>query len=68
MGASVIVWDIETVPELKGFAAANGYEGKLNADYSARPRNGWSLLRSRTGNAAPENFDLIDDVLNTFGA
>ena len=25
---SVIVWDIETVPDLKGFAAANGHVGK----------------------------------------
>ena len=25
---NVIVWDIETVPDLKGFAAANGHEGK----------------------------------------
>jgi hypothetical protein len=24
----VIVWDIETVPDIKGFAAANGHEGK----------------------------------------
>jgi predicted PolB exonuclease-like 3'-5' exonuclease len=28
MGGSVIVWDIETVPDLKGFAAANGHDGK----------------------------------------
>ena len=28
MADSVIVWDIETVPDLKGFAAANGLEGK----------------------------------------
>ena len=28
MSESVIVWDIETVPDLKGFAAANGHEGK----------------------------------------
>jgi hypothetical protein len=28
MGTSVIVWDIETVPDLKGFAAANGLDGK----------------------------------------
>jgi 3'-5' exonuclease len=28
MGASVIVWDIETVPDLKGFAVANGHDGK----------------------------------------
>jgi hypothetical protein len=26
--SSVIVWDIETVPDLKGFAAANGHEGR----------------------------------------
>jgi predicted PolB exonuclease-like 3'-5' exonuclease len=26
--SNVIVWDIETVPDLKGFAAANGHEGK----------------------------------------
>ena len=24
----VIVWDIETVPDLAGFAAANGHDGK----------------------------------------
>ena len=30
--ASVIAWDIETVPDLKGFAAANGHEGKSDAD------------------------------------
>jgi len=28
MSTSVIVWDIETVPDLKGFAAANGLGGK----------------------------------------
>ena len=26
--SNVIVWDIETVPDLKGFAAANGHAGK----------------------------------------
>jgi hypothetical protein len=25
---SVIVWDIETVPDIKGFSAANGHDGK----------------------------------------
>ena len=24
----LIVWDIETVPDLRGFAAANGHDGK----------------------------------------
>ena len=32
---SVIVWDIETVPDLKGFAAANGHEGKGDDDIRA---------------------------------
>jgi 3'-5' exonuclease len=26
--SNLIVWDIETVPDLKGFAAANGHDGK----------------------------------------
>jgi hypothetical protein len=26
--ASIIVWDIETVPDLKGFAAANGHDSR----------------------------------------
>jgi predicted PolB exonuclease-like 3'-5' exonuclease len=26
--SSVIVWDIETVPDIRGFAAANGHDGK----------------------------------------
>ena len=30
MPASVIVWDIETVPDLRGFAAANGLTGKTD--------------------------------------
>ena len=29
---SVIVWDIETVPDLKGFAAANAYDGKSDEE------------------------------------
>jgi len=28
MTASVIVWDIETIPDLRGFAAAKGLAGK----------------------------------------
>ena len=28
MPSNVIVWDLETVPDLKGFAAANDLEGK----------------------------------------
>ena len=35
MPASVIVWDIETVPDLGGFAAANGLIGKLDNEVRA---------------------------------
>lgn len=39
--------------------------GKLNPNYTIDTEDGWSLLRFRTGSAAPETFDSIDDVLNT---
>lgn len=32
---SVIIWDIETVPDLKGFAAANGHDGKAEDEIRA---------------------------------
>ena len=35
MDAPVIVWDIETVPDLKGFAAANGHDGMTDDDIRA---------------------------------
>jgi 3'-5' exonuclease len=35
MSASVIIWDLETVPDLKGFAAANSIEGKSDDDVRA---------------------------------
>jgi hypothetical protein len=35
MPASIIVWDIETVPDLRGFAAANGLIGKLEDELRA---------------------------------
>ena len=35
MSASVIAWDIETVPDLKGFAAANGHDGKSDDEIRA---------------------------------
>jgi hypothetical protein len=35
MGVSVIVWDIETVPDLRGFARANGHDGKSDDDIKA---------------------------------
>jgi 3'-5' exonuclease len=35
MGTNVIVWDIETVPDLKGFARANGHDGKSDDEIRA---------------------------------
>ena len=32
MGQNIIVWDIETVPDLRGFAAANGLDGKSDEE------------------------------------
>jgi len=32
MRASVIVWDLETAPDLAGFAAANGLVGKSDVE------------------------------------
>jgi hypothetical protein len=32
MKPSIIVWDLETVPDLPGFAAANDLVGKRDAD------------------------------------
>ena len=32
MNARVIVWDLETVPDLRGFAAANNLAGKTDED------------------------------------
>jgi hypothetical protein len=31
----VLVWDLETVPDIKGFAAANGHDGKSDEEIRA---------------------------------
>jgi|SRR6266436_4678077 len=35
MSSHVLVWDIETIPDIKGFAAANGYEGRSDEEIRA---------------------------------
>jgi hypothetical protein len=35
MSANVIVWDIETVPDLRGYAAAKGLVGMRDDDVRA---------------------------------
>jgi len=39
--------------------------GKLKSDFDSLSDDGWGLVRFRTGNAAPENFDDLDDVMQT---
>jgi predicted PolB exonuclease-like 3'-5' exonuclease len=35
MPTNVLVWDLETVPDIKGFAAANGHDGKSDEEIRA---------------------------------
>lgn len=44
MAAHVIVWDIETVPDLDGFAVANGLIGKSSNEIRAEIGNGFPKL------------------------
>ena len=44
MPASVIVWDIETVPDLRGFAAANGLISRLGDEVRAEMGEKFSKL------------------------
>lgn len=37
--------------------------GQLSSSYTSIGDGGWSLLRFRIGNAAPENFDNLEDLL-----
>jgi type III restriction enzyme len=37
--------------------------GHLSSIYTSAGDSGWSLVRFRTGNAAPQNFDALDEVL-----
>ena len=38
-------------------------KGQLSPTYTAVGEIGWSLVRFRIGNAAPENFEALDDLL-----
>jgi hypothetical protein len=51
--ASIIVWDIETVPDLKGFAAASGHGGSSSDEIRAAmgdkiPKHIYHCPRGRT--------------------
>ena len=46
----VLVWDIETVPDLRGFAAANGLNGKSDDEVRAsKGRQVSEVQRERRG-------------------
>jgi predicted PolB exonuclease-like 3'-5' exonuclease len=45
MPSHVIVWDIETIPDLRGFAAANGHDGKTDDE-----------IREALGNKFPKHI------------
>lgn len=40
-------------------------KGQLNPNYTHLTEAGWALVRFRFGNAAPENFETLDDLLKT---
>ena len=56
MNGSVIVWDLETVPDLPGFAAANGLAGK--PDEEVREAIGDNLSTSITRSCASARLSL----------
>ncbi len=35
MSTHILVWDLETVPDLRGFAVANGHDGKSDDEIRA---------------------------------
>jgi hypothetical protein len=43
---NVVVWDIETIPDLKGFAAANGHAGKSDDEAELGVSRSTSTTRS----------------------
>ena len=63
----MIVWDIETVLDLAGFAAANGHDGKSDEEIRAGrelPKHIFHPIRSirRVGSERLVSFPIILDV------
>lgn len=44
MSTNVIVWDLETVPDLRGFAAANDLVGRTDDEVREAIGDKWSSL------------------------
>jgi hypothetical protein len=41
--------------------------GRLDAGYKQLTEDGWTVLRFRVGNAAPESFEELDDSRSLLG-
>ena len=61
MNPSVIVWDIETVPDLRGFAAAKGLAGKPNDEVSAEMGDKFPKLNRKE---LPDDQTINDELRN----
>ena len=66
----VLVWGIETVPDLAGFAAANGHDGKtedeirfLKKTISSHPARG-SEVGDVLKHNAEKNIDLVQEFVH----
>jgi hypothetical protein len=54
----IIAWDIETIPDLKGFAAANGYERLTESGFQASESNLAEFIKMR-GNTKPHGIGRL---------
>ena len=52
MSDHVIVWDLETVPDIAGYAAANGLTGKSNEE-----------IQESLGNKFPKHTTLLSTAM-----
>src|SRR6478609_10720834 len=67
MRANVIVWDLETVPDLAGFAAANDLVGPTDADIKPAGIGGNDVERYFLEGRIKEIADYCEtDVVNTY--
>jgi hypothetical protein len=48
MSNHILVWDLETIPDLRGFAAANGHDGKSDDEIRAEMGDKFPPRPSRT--------------------
>lgn len=55
-----------TVPDPLGIALVT--RGQLDANFQRRGENGWTLVTRRTGQAVPETFESLDDLLGVLVA